>query len=153
MKSNELLSMNNQYTPVDYYNAVGLIYDNSIYINKKDCLVRLELNLIRNIYFKKEKAITNNVFLLSAGLLLLGIIALTDKIVPVDLKAIGYIAASIILVMAFLVKFDNYKIIITTINSNIITTNINSEYCEDGMELVTRIRNNINKDNSLKRAI
>lgn len=145
--------MNNQHTPVDYYNAVGLIYDNSIYINKKDCLIRLELNLIRNIYFKKEKAITNNVFLLSTGLFLMAIIGLTDKFVPVDFKAIGYIAASIILVLAFLVKFNNYKIIITTINSNIITTNINAEYREDGMELVTQIRNNISKENTLIRAV
>nr|WP_294776317.1 hypothetical protein [uncultured Flavobacterium sp.] len=153
MKSNEILIMNNQHTPVDYYNAVGLIYDNSIYINKKDCLIRLELNLIRNIYFKKEKAITNNVFLLSTGLFLMAIIGLTDKFVPVDFKAIGYIAASIILVLAFLVKFNNYKIIITTINSNIITTNINAEYREDGMELVTQIRNNISKENTLIRAV
>ncbi|MBF6642198.1 hypothetical protein IVB69_11955 [Flavobacterium sp. J49] len=153
MKSNEILISHNQNSPVDYYNAVGLIYDNSIYINKKDCLVRLELSLIRNIYFKKEKALTSNIFLLSIGLFLIAMLALTDKIIPLDFKVIGYSTAVVAVLLAFLIKFNNYKIIITTINNNIITTNINSEYCEDGLELVTRIRNNINKENSLIRAV
>lgn len=153
MKSNEILITRHQNSPIDYYNAVGLIYDDSIYINKKDCLVRLELSLIRNIYFKKEKALTSNVFLLSIGLFLIALLALTDKIIPLDFRVIGYTTAVVAMVLAFLIKFNNYKIIITTINSNIITTNINSEYCEDGLELVTRIRNNINKENSLIRAV
>lgn len=153
MKSNEILITRHQNSAVDYYNAVGLIYDDSIYINKKDCLVRLELSLIRNIYFRKEKALTCNIFLLSIGLFLIAMLALTDKIIPLDFRVIGYTTAVITVVLAFLIKFNNYKIIITTINSNIITTNINSEYCEDGLELVARIRNNINKENSLIRAV
>ncbi len=152
MKSNEVLEMRQRDSAIDYYNSVGLIYDDSIYINKKDCLVRLELSLIRNIYFKKEKALTANILLLSIGLLLSTVLVLTNKIIPEDYKVIGYISAVVFLALAFLVKFNNYKIIITTINSNIITTNINTEYCEEGMELVTRIRKNINKENSLFRS-
>lgn len=153
MKSNETLSFRHENPSIDYYNSVGLIYDDSIYINKKDCLVRLELSLIRNIYFKKEKAVTSNVFLMSIGLLTITTLALTDKVIPLEYKLIGYITAVVTMVLAFLIKFDNYKIIITTINSNIITTNINAEYCEEGLELVSRIRKNIKKENSLIRAV
>lgn len=153
MKSNEVLVMSQRNSAIDYYNSVGLIYDDSIYINKKDCLVRLELSLIRNIYFKKEKAVTGNVFLLSIGLFIIATLALTDNVIPAEYKLTGYLIGVVVLALAFLVKFDNYKIIITTINSNVITTNINTEYREEGLELVSRIRNNISKENSLIRAV
>ena len=153
MNSNEILQTNQQDKTIDFHNAVGLIYNDSIYINKKDCLVRLELSLIRNIYFKKEKALTGNIFLLSIGLFLVVLLSLTEKIIPLNYNIIGYISAFVALVLAFLLKFNKYKIIITTINSNIISTTINTEYREEGLELVTRIRNNINKENSLIRAV
>lgn len=153
MNSNEILQTNQQDKTIDFHNAVGLIYNDSIYINKKDCLVRLELGLIRNIYFKKEKDLTGNIFLLSIGLFLVVMLSLTEKIIPLNYNIIGYISAFVALVLAFLLKFNKYKIIITTINSNIISTTINTEYREEGLELVTRIRNNINKENSLIRAV
>lgn len=153
LKSNTTLMSANQNSSIDYYNSVGLIYDDFVYINKKDCLVRLEFDLIRNIYFKKEKALTSNYFLLVIGLLLLVSLILTDKIIPLDYKIIGYATSVILLIFAFLVKFNNYKIIITTINSNIITTNINPEYREEGLEFVKRIKNNITNNNSVIRAI
>jgi hypothetical protein len=153
MNSNEILQTNQQDRTIDFHNAVGLIYNDSIYINKKDCLVRLELSLIRNIYFKKEKALTGNIFLLSIGLFLVVMLSLTEKIIPLNYNIIGYISGIVALVLAFLLKFNKYKIIITTINSNIISTTINTEYREEGLELVTRIRNNINKENSLIRAV
>jgi hypothetical protein len=138
---------------INYYNSVGLIYDDFVCINKKDCLVRLEFNLIRNIHFKKEKALTSNYFLLVTGLLLFVSLILTDKIIPLDYKIMAYATSVILLILAFLVKFNNYKIIITTINSNIITTSINPEYKEEGLELVKRIKNNINHANLFIRAI
>lgn len=137
----------------DYYNSVGLIYDDYIYLNKKECLVRLESNLIRNIYFRKEKALTNNYLLLTAGLLIFATLLLTGNQLPFPHKIVGYSTALFFSLLALSKKFNHYKIIITTINSNIITTNINAEYKDEALELVTRIKQNIKPKTAMLRAI
>lgn len=131
--------------PIDYYNSLGLINDNFIYINKKECLFRLELSLIKNIYIKKEKVLTLNILLLIISFGLFSALTLSQKTIPLDHKIIGYVSAVVILITAFLIKLTNYKIIITTINSNIISTSISAEFKEEGIELVKNIKKSIHK--------
>lgn len=131
--------------PIDYYNSLGLIYDNFIYINKKECLFRLELSLIKNIYIKKEKVLTLNILLLIISIGLFSALTLSQKTIPLNHKIIGYVSAVVILITAFIVKLTNYKIIITTINSNIISTSISADFKEEGVELVKNIKKSIHK--------
>lgn len=137
----------------DYYNSVGLIYDDYIYINKKDCLVRLESKLIKNIYFKKEKTLTKNYLMMATGLVLYTVLILLTKSIPLEYRIIGYSMTFLIALAALSVNFNHYKIIITTINRNIITTNINAEYKEEALELVTKVKQNITPRNVMLKAM
>lgn len=153
MKSKEKSMTLHYDAPINYYNSVGLIYDDYIYINKKECLVRLESNLIRNVYFKKEKELKYNYLLLTIGLLLFTTILLSEKHMLFEFKFIGYSVALFFSLFSLIKNFDNYKIIITTINCNIITTKIDSDNKDDALELVTRLKQIINPKTALLRAI
>lgn len=153
MKSNETSMTLHHHAPINYYNFVGLIYDGYIYINKKECLMRLESSLIRNVYFKKEKVLTRNYLLLTLGILVFATLLFSAKYVPLQFRIIGYALAVLFSIMAFSINFNSYKIIITTINNNIITTNINVEYKNDALEFVNRIKQNIKPKASMRKAV
>lgn len=137
----------------DYYNPIGLIFDGNIYINKKDTLIRLECQQVRNVYFKKEKVLSNNIRLLVLSLMLFGILLALGKNIALTYQAVGYTIATIMFFSALLTGYYNYIIIIITKNQDVIKTNIEPEYKEDAKELISRIKQNIKSQKTVLKAI
>lgn len=112
----------------EYYNPLGLILDGYIYINNKNALTRLECNQVRNVYFKREKVLSNNYNLFIAGLVMITILQLFGNQFSAEYKTAGYLVAVLLVISALKTRKYNYKIIITTKNQDIIKTNIEPEY-------------------------
>lgn len=137
----------------EYYNPLGLILDGYIYINNKNSLTRLECNEVRNVYFKKEKALSNNYRLLLIFLVFLSILQFFGNQFSAEFKITGYAIAFILVIAALKSKNYNYKIIITTKNQNIIKTYIEPQYKKDAKELTQKIKATINSNHSILKAI
>ena len=65
----------------------------------------------------------------------------------------GYLVASVMTLSALLIRYYNYKIIITTKNQDIIKTNIEPEYKDEARELISHIKQNIKPQEPILRAI
>jgi hypothetical protein len=137
----------------NYYNPLGLISDGYLYLNNNNAITRLECKQVRNIYFKKEKVLSNNIRLLILSLLLFTALLLLGKSISYEYKIGGYFIASVIATSALLIRYYNYKIIITTKNQNIIRTNIDLEYKNEARELISHIKQNIKSNKTMLKAI
>jgi uncharacterized membrane protein len=137
----------------EYYNPLGLILDGYIYINNKNALTRLECNQVRNVYFKKEKVLSNNYNLFIAGLVLITVLQLFGNQFSAEYKMAGYLVAVLLMISALKTKKYSYKIIITTKNQDIIKTNIEPEYKKDAKELTSQIKAIIKTNQPLLKAI
>lgn len=137
----------------DYYNPIGLIFDGHIYINKKDTLIRLECKQVRNVYFKREKVLSNNIRLLTLSLVFFVALFHFGNKISSTYEIAGYLVASVMTLSALLIRYYNYKIIITTKNQDIIKTNIEPEYKDEARELISHIKQNIKPQEPILRAI
>ena len=137
----------------NYYNPLGLISDGYLYINNNNAITRLECKQVRNVYFKKEKVISNNIRLLILSLLLFTALIILEKSISSEYRIGGYFIASVIATSALLIRYYNYKIIITTKNQDIIKTNIDSEYKNEARELISHIKRNIKPNKTILKAI
>ncbi|MFY7936094.1 MAG: hypothetical protein ACOVOQ_01850 [Flavobacterium sp.] len=132
----------------DYYNPIGLIFDGNLYINKKDTLIRLECQQVRNVYFKKEKVLSNNIRLLIVSLMLFSILLGLGEKIALTYQIVGYAIATILVT-----RYYNYIIIIITKNQDVIKTSIEPEYKDDAKELISRIKQNIKSQETVLKAI
>jgi hypothetical protein len=137
----------------DYYNPLGLILDGYIYINNNNALTKLECNKVRNVYFKREKELTNNYKLFIAGLVMITVLQLFGNLFSAEYKMAGYLGGVLLVIIALKTKNYNYKIIITTKNQDIIKTNIQPEYKKDAKELTSQIKALIKSNQPLLKAI
>jgi hypothetical protein len=137
----------------DYYNPIGLIFDGNLYINKKDTLIRLECQQVRNVYFKKEKVLSNNIRLLIVSLMLFSILLGLGEKIALTYQIVGYAIATILVFSGLLTRYYNYIIIIITKNQDVIKTSIEPEYKDDAKELISRIKQNIKSQETVLKAI
>jgi len=136
-----------------YYNPLGLVFDGYIYIHKKETLIRLECKQVRNVYFKKEKVLSKNICLLILSSALLCALLVFDKRISSEYEIAGYLGATVMTLSALLMRYYNYKIIITTKNQDIIKTAIEPEYKDEARELISHIRRNIKPKEPILKAI
>ena len=101
------------------------------------------------IYKKKYEVITINY---STDLKNLDIFYF-DKRISSEYEIAGYLGATVMTLSALLMRYYNYKIIITTKNQDIIKTAIEPEYKDEARELISHIRRNIKPKEPILKAI
>lgn len=53
---------NSKQNKLEYFNAIGLIFQNHIYLNRNNALIQYEIDDIKRVYFKKERNLNQNFF-------------------------------------------------------------------------------------------
>jgi hypothetical protein len=134
-----------QQNELEYFNAIGLIFQNYIYLNRNDKLVEYEISDIKRVEFKMERNFNRNLISIMCFLLVASSTYALASILG-NFKLVGFLVSAIFLLYSFLNKSYSYKIILITVNQNIVNLSINPNSKEQASKLVALIKLKIKKE-------
>jgi hypothetical protein len=136
---------------LEYFNSLGLIFQNRIYLNKKNDLVAYEINDIRRIYLKKGRNLRiNYIFFIMATVM--GFTVFLSKKLLGDYNVIGYAVSAGVLLFSLFKEYPNYCILLITHNHNINSILLNSNNRKQASKLVSIITKKIDLNNQYRKA-
>jgi hypothetical protein len=124
---------------LEYFNAIGLLFRNQLFLNKNNNLVEFEIKEIKSVYFKKERDLSHNyiLFVIACSLFALSL-SFSPKIALYPQIGIGIALA--LLVYAILKRTYAYSIVLFTNYSHIFSIPVNPQDKEDACELLARTK-------------
>lgn len=136
---------------LEYYNAIGLLFRNQLFLNKNNKLIEFDIKEIKSVYFKKERDLTNNyiIFVFACCLLALSL-SFSSKIALYPQIGIG--SALAILIYAILKRTYAYSIVLFTNYSHIFSIPVNHQDKEDAAELLARTKRKLKTQNKFMQA-
>ena len=145
------IPINSQPNKLEYFNTIGLIFQNDIYLNRKNTLVQYEIDDIKRIVFKKQRNLNHNYFTFLISLSI-AFSSYALGIVTGNFKLFGFVVSGILLLYSFLNKSYSYHILLITMNQNIVSLLINPDCKKQASKLVTLINKKIKNDTQYLKA-
>lgn len=136
---------NSKQNKLEYFNAIGLIFQNHIYLNRNNALIQYEIDDIKRVYFKKERNLNQNFFSFITSLII-AFSSYASAAFLGNFKLIAFMVSGCFFLYSFLNKSYNYRILMTTVHQNIISILISPEAKEEASKLVSLIKMKIKKD-------
>lgn len=136
---------NSKQDKLEYFNAIGLIFNSHIFLNRNNTLVKYEVADIKQVYFKKERNLNHN----SVSFIISLFIAFSSYALGTFLgnfKLFGFMVSGCFLLHTFLKKSYNYNILLITVNQNIVSLLINPDSKKQATKLVALIKIKIKND-------
>lgn len=130
---------NLQQNKLEYFNALGLIFQNHIYLNRNDALVPYEIADIKRVHLKKERNLNYNCFLFVFSLLT-AFSSYAFASVLGNFKLIGFAVSGSFLLYSLFKKSYNYRILLVTVHQNIVSVLISPDAKEQASKLVALIK-------------
>jgi hypothetical protein len=124
---------------LEYYNSIGMLFKNQLFLNKNNKLVEFEIKEIKSVYLKKERDLTNNylIFIIAASVFALSFSFSTKMALY---PKIGIVTAIALLLYALLKRTYTYSIVLFTTYSHIFSIPVNHQDKEDVRELLARTK-------------
>lgn len=136
---------NSQHHKLEYFNTIGLIFQNHIYLNRNNVSVQYDIADIKRVIFKKQRNLNQNCLLFVISLFI-AFYSHTLGIILGNFKLFGFLVSGSFLVYSFLRKSYNYHILLLTVNQNTVSLSIKPECKKQATKLVTLINNKIKND-------
>lgn len=136
---------NSNHNELEYFNTIGLIFQNDIYLNRNNVLLKYEIEDIKRIAFKKQRNLNRNYFTFFIAVLIAFFLYTSGSIIG-NFKLFGFLFSGILLVYSFLNKSYNYNIFLITINQNIVSLVINPDSVKQAYKLVALINKKIKNE-------
>jgi hypothetical protein len=132
-----------QQVSLEFFNAIGLIFKDYIFLTANNKLIWFEVEEIRQMSFKKNRVLTYNyvIFFLS---FMIVIISFTDSRLS-DYRNTGFALGGILLIYALIKKTYQYTIQIITTEHNVISIIINKENKKQATQFIQIVKGKINQ--------
>ncbi len=136
---------------LEYYNTIGLLFNDQLILNKNNKLLEFNIQDIKSIYFKKERELTQNylIFIIACSLFAFSIYFNNKEIL---VQKIGIIIAFGILLYAFVKRTYTYNIVLFTQYSHLFSIPINDQDKDDACELIAKIKNKVRTNKNFMQA-
>ncbi|MGL2965811.1 hypothetical protein [Flavobacterium sp. XGLA_31] len=130
---------------LEYYNPIGLLFKEHIFLHENNKLLEFDIQEIKRIFFKKERNLKQNYLLLTLAFpLLMGSFFLNSNFEL--LRYSGYGLSVALLIFAVIKKTYQYKIALFTKHSHYFSIPVNEEYKDDACELISLTKAKIKKN-------
>jgi len=124
---------------LEYYNPVGLLFKNQIFIHDYQKILEFDIQEIKHLTLKKERDLkVNFVLFCISSFLLIVTLFLKDIVVLYRFSSFGF--AALFLLAAMAKKTYQYKIILLTDHSHYFTVPIDEAYKDDAFELLAKAK-------------
>jgi len=131
---------------LEYYNAIGLLFKNQLFLNKNNNLLEFNIQEIKSVSLKKERDLTNN-YLLFAVACLLFVLSLSLSAKIAWANNIGFGLAAGLLLYAILKRTFSYSIVLFTNYSHIFSIPVNPQDQEEACKLLDRTKRKLKVQN------
>lgn len=127
---------------LEYYNSIGLLFRNQLFLNKNNKVVEFTIPEIKSIYFKKERDLNQNyiIFIIACALFTFSLYFITQDVMQ---QKIGILLSAAIVLYALLKKTYSYSIVLFTNYSHIFSIPVNPQDKEDACELIARTKRKV----------
>lgn len=139
------LADNSELNKLEYFNTIGLIFQNEIYLNRNDVLLKYDVDEIKRVAFKKQRSLNRNYFTLFLSLLIVFFTCALGNILG-NFKLFGFLISGSLLLYSFLNKSYSYQIFLITVNQNIVSLAINPDIKMEAFKLVALINKKIKNE-------
>ncbi|WP_333600849.1 hypothetical protein [Flavobacterium sp.] len=145
------IHVNSPNNKLEYYNALGLIFQNHVCLNRDNDLLQYEINDIKRIYFKKNRCLKNNYSLFMISLVMV-VSTYLLRTYFINYIFFSFIIATCIMLFSLFKNYYSYSIMLITIDHNIISVPINETSKEKASKLVALIKRKIKNNNQYLKA-
>lgn len=125
----------------DYYNAVGLLHDECLYLHNEHKLMQFDISTIKRLYLKKERDLSGNYKLLLSSLLLL--LPLLSATLYDRVHLWGFLPAVLLLCYGLSKKKFTYIIVLFTSNSQLLNIAVSEDHKDEACELLSVAKSKI----------
>ncbi|TBX67036.1 hypothetical protein EZL74_10280 [Flavobacterium silvisoli] len=141
----ETIFLNAEDHKLEYFNTIGLLFQNHVYLNKNDELLEFDIKEIKRIYFRKQRDLKDNYCLFILSAVLAGATLYLGSYLSQNYKLPILIISGLLLLFSFLKKSYHYEIFLMTANHNFTAIEVNEANKDQACELISHTKRKMKK--------